>query len=173
VAIKDKITAGRLLISAVVFCLVFLPQGAGAVNKTKEAAKAAVVESPLQKLLAQPFTYKQENRPDPFMPFIAASAIKVAGEPEKTKPLTGMQLFEPGQLNLVGILFNGPKALAMVQDSTGKGYIIKKNTKIGRHGVVTAIMPNEVVIKEWFRRSNGKKFYRDNIMVLRKEGATK
>lgn len=172
-AIKNKITAGRLLISAALFCLVFLPQWAGAVNKTKKAAKEAVVESPLQKLLDQPFTYQQENRPDPFMPFIAASTMKAAADQKKAKPLTGMQLFEPGQLNLVGILFNGSKALAMVQDSTGKGYIIKRNTKIGRHGIVTAIMPNEVVIKEWFLKSSGKKIYRDNIMVLRKEGATK
>ncbi len=172
-AIKDKITANRLLISAAVFCLVFLPQSAGAVSQTKAAAEETVVESPLKKLLDQPFTYQQENRPDPFMPFIAASTLKVAADQDKAKPLSGMQLFEPGQLNLVGILFNGPRVLAMVQDSTGKGYIIKKDTKIGRHGIVTAIMPNEVVIKEWFRKSNGKKIYRDNIMVLRKEGATK
>ncbi len=172
-AIKDKITAGRLLISAAVFCLVFLPQSAWAVNKTKAAVKVTAVESPLKKLLDQPFTYQQENRPDPFMPFIAASTLKAADNQKEAKPLSGMQLFEPGQLNLVGILFNGPVVLAMVQDSTGKGYIIKKDTKIGRHGIVTAIMPNEVVIKEWFRKSNGKKIYRDNIMVLRKEGATK
>jgi len=76
-------------------------------------------------------------------------------------------------LNLVAILFSGKKALAMVQDSTGKGYIIKKGTKIGRRGQVAEIMPNAVVVKEWFRDSSGKKLYKDNEMVLRKEGGNK
>ena len=133
--------------------------------------KVSTAANELKKLLKEPFTFAV-NGSDPFMPFISDQMIKEQVDKE-VKSLTGMQLFEPGQLNLVAILFSGKKALAMVQDSTGKGYIIKKGTKIGRRGQVAEIIPNAVVVKEWFRDSSGKKLYKDNEMVLRKEGGNK
>ncbi len=133
--------------------------------------KVSTATDELKKLLQEPFTFGVSSS-DPFMPFISDQMIKDQADKE-VKSLTGMQLFEPGQLNLVAILFSGKKALAMVQDSTGKGYIIKKGTKIGRRGQVAEIMPNAVVVKEWFRGSSGKKLYKDNEMVLRKEGGNK
>lgn len=149
-----------------------LPQTASAARSPAPGAARNGHSAPLsalKKLLKEPFSYTSENRSDPFMPFISEQIMR-AQERKEAKSLTGMQLFEPGQLNLVAILFRGNRALAMVQDSTGKGYVIKKGTKIGRRGEVSKILPNAVVIKEWFLGSNGKKLYRDNEMVLRKEG---
>jgi len=144
------------------------------------AASAAAGEQkpgepdPLAILLAKPFTYKRDNRSDPFVPFVKMTRRVAPGaagqEEEAAEPLTGMQIFEPGQLALVSIVFGQNKALAMVQDSVGKGYIIKEGTLIGRHGVVEAIEPNLVIIKESFRTSSGEKKYKNIEMVLRKEG---
>ena len=158
-----------------VLCIVlsYLPQIAmAAVNSPAAGVAKNTPPAPvsaLEKLLKEPFTYATDNRSDPFVPFVSDQMVQ-AHEAEEAKSLTGMQLFELGQLNLVAILFSGDQALAMVQDSTGKGYVIKKGTKIGRRGEVLKIFPNTVVVKEWLLDSSGKKFYRDNEMVLRKEG---
>ncbi|KAB2889511.1 MAG: pilus assembly protein PilP [Desulfobulbaceae bacterium] len=122
-----------------------------------------------------PFEYIQTNRPDPFLPFISEKATaRETGDPneiiEKNEPLTGMQLFEPGQLSLVGLLETGGEKFAMVQDSTGKGYVIVTGTKIGRRGVVKTISPNKVLIEETAETRGGKKILTYIDMVLKKEG---
>ncbi len=122
-----------------------------------------------------PFEYVQTNRPDPFLPFISEKATaRETGDPneiiDKNEPLTGMQLFEPGQLSLVGLLEAGGEKFAMVQDSTGKGYVIVTGTKIGRRGVVKTISPNKVLIEETAETRGGKKILTYIDMVLKKEG---
>ncbi|SDP39976.1 pilus assembly protein PilP [Desulforhopalus singaporensis] len=121
------------------------------------------------------FKYALENRKDPFVPFItekAASASKVNMNEivDVEKPLTGMQLFEPGQLTLVALLSRGREDLAMVQDFTGKGYILKEGMKIGRRGVVKDIASNNVIIEETAVTRAGKKIITEVVMILKKEG---
>ena len=51
--------------------------------------------------------YVFEDRPDPFLPFIQPTvATTNIAEVEEEVILTGMQLFEPGQLKLVAIMFS-------------------------------------------------------------------
>jgi len=172
---KDKVMRMAKMLGAMLVLCVSLGLQSPAARAAKAPVAGAAGNGPaaplsaLAKLLKEPFSYETKNRSDPFTPFIYVQMIQ-AHEAEETKSLTGMQLFEPGQLNLVAILFSGDQAMAMVQDSTGKGYVIKKGTKIGRRGEVSNVLPNAVVIKEWFLSSSGKKLYRDNEMVLRKEG---
>ena len=116
------------------------------------------------------FVYKWEGRPDPFMPFLTEKTVKAEMEAEE-KELTGLQRYEAGQLTLVAIVFANDIPSAMVQDSIGKGYMIKKGTKIGKSGVVESITANEVLIKdERISPFNNKKTYKTIQMVLRKEG---
>ncbi len=116
------------------------------------------------------FTYQLQGRPDPFLPFISDKAQENPDEIVEThEKLTGMQLFEPGQLTLVALVHTSDEKFAMVQDVSGKGYIIKEGTKIGRRGVVTAIVPNKVVIEESSMTRSGRKLENTIVMVLRKE----
>lgn len=131
---------------------------------------ATPVKKTLEEILQTPFAYRRENRSDPFMPFITEQTGPKQFAPEEDAPLTGMQLFEPSQLTLVTILFSGEKAIAMVEDSTGMGHIIKVNDKIGRRGEIKAIVPNAVIIEEWSLTTSGTKRFTTNEMVLRKEG---
>jgi Tfp pilus assembly protein PilP len=123
---------------------------------------------------ALPFSYVVENRRDPFLPFItekaATSNVNMDEIVEKDTVLSGMQLFEPGQLNLVALLAKGPEQIAMVEDSTGKGYVISKGTKIGKRGVVADIIPNKVLIEETAETRAGNKIITKVVMVLKKEG---
>lgn len=119
------------------------------------------------------FEYLLENRPDPFMPFItekAASAkVNMDEIVDSKEPLTGMQLFEPGQLTLVALMMADQVEYAMVEDFTGKGYVINEGIKIGRRGVVKDIRPNEVLIEETAVTRSGKKITTEIVMVLKKE----
>ncbi len=136
------------------------------------AANQSVATKPSQ---TKPFNYIMENRPDPFLPFITDKTTdQETGDPteiiDKKEPLTGMQLFEPAQLSLVALMETGKDKFAMVQDSTGKGYVLTEGTKIGRRGIVKAISPNKVLVEEMAETRGGKKILSYIDMVLKKEG---
>ncbi len=118
------------------------------------------------------FVYIREGRPDPFMPYKEAEEVVVEKKAEvvEEEELTGMRKFEPGQLTLVAIVFGTAEPVAMVQDSTNKGYAIRRGTKIGRHGVVVDIVPNQVIIQKTTVTMAGDKRYSKVKMVLKKEG---
>jgi hypothetical protein len=118
------------------------------------------------------FVYRLEGRLDPFMPFISDktdSTFDPNEIVESGEQLSGMQVFEPGQLTLVALVDSQDQKFGMVQDVTGKGYIIKEGTKIGRRGVVRSITPNKVLIEEIAMTRAGKKLSNDIVMILRKE----
>lgn len=166
-----------LLCFPLFFGLAFLLITSGPFAAT-EPQQPAAPQTPAEnepKTEAVPFEYIMTNRPDPFLPFITEKATpRETGDPneiiEKNEPLTGMQLFEPGQLSLVGLLETGGEKFAMVQDSTGKGYVIVTGTKIGKRGVVKTISPNKVLIEETAETRGGKKILTYIDMVLKKEG---
>lgn len=120
------------------------------------------------------FMYELENRLDPFVPFLTEKStsndVDMDEIVETTGNLTGMQLFEPGQLTLVALLSRATGPIAMVQDFTGKGYTISIGTKIGRRGVVKNIIPNKVLIEETAFTRAGKKIVTQTVMALKKEG---
>ncbi|WP_028585672.1 pilus assembly protein PilP [Desulfogranum mediterraneum] len=121
------------------------------------------------------FEYTIEGRPDPFVPFISPKATTAKPlDPneivEEDVVLSGMQLFEPGQLTLVAIMMTEGTPLAMVEDVTGKGYILRQGILIGRRGVVSEILPTAVQITETAQTRAGKKVYSTITMKLNKEG---
>lgn len=136
-----------------------------AASATENAATAAAVA---------PFEYQLENRADPFVPFItekaATSSVDMNEIVEENIPLTGMQLFEPGQLTLVATLRKDAGSVAMVEDFTGKGYVLLKGTKIGKRGLVKEIDPNAVIIEETAVTRAGKEIITKVVMTLKKEG---
>lgn len=121
------------------------------------------------------FEYEIEKRPDPFVPFYSGEMnTQPEVDPneivEVKKQLTGMQLFEPGQLTLVALMKVQNKYVAMVEDFKGQGYIIEEGTKIGRRGVVKDIIPNKVLIEEVAVTRAGRELRNEIVMALRKEG---
>jgi type IV pilus assembly protein PilP len=127
-----------------------------------------------EELPKTPFEYRLENRPDPFVPFItekaASSNVNMDEIVDSGDPLTGMQLFEPGQLTVVALVKTEEEYLAMVQDFTGKGYTLSQGMKIGRHGVVKSFTPQSVIVEETTVTRAGKKSVTEVVMLLKKEG---
>ncbi|MDA8163770.1 MAG: hypothetical protein M0017_01870 [Desulfobacteraceae bacterium] len=138
-----------------------------AADGKNQEAKDQEIKKDLLSWMSDPFVYQREGRHDPFEPFLPQKLLPIDVPAEE---LTGMRRFEPGQLTLVSIVFTEKEALAMVQDSSGKGYILKKGDKIGRSGVVSDIVPNEVIIQQQMLTATGEKRTQAVEMVLRKEG---
>ncbi len=120
---------------------------------------------------ASDFVYQREGRPDPFMPFIKDKVVQeVDVEVEEYGVLTGMQKFEPGQLTVVAIVQKQQGPIAMVQDSTGKGYLISAGEKLGRNGVVEEITDNMILVKQQYKMTSGAFRHRVVKMLLKREG---
>jgi Tfp pilus assembly protein PilP len=80
---------------------------------------------------------------DPFRPFMLDL------RPEARIPATPLQRYELGQLTVVATVWGVSPPRAMVEDSSGMGYIITLGTPIGSNGgVVTAIEPRRVLVEE-------------------------
>jgi hypothetical protein len=163
--------AKSLLVVSITCCTLFL-----CFNQVVSAENDGVVSPPVssdQTIGNVQFEYKLENRPDPFVPFISeratASAVDMDEIVDAGEPLSGMQLFEPGQLTLVALIKKDGENLAMVQDFTGKGYVLTEGTKIGRRGVVKFFTPLSVVIEETAVTRAGKKTVTEVVMLLKKE----
>lgn len=168
---------GLLIILCVIFFSSFVlavekdagePEKAGADGENNIELNFEVVQSE--------YEYQIESRPDPFNPFFSGETTteQPALDPneiiEDKAKLTGMQLFEPGQLTLVALLKTKNKYIAMVEDFTGRGYVIKEGMKIGRRGVVKSILPNKVLIEEVAVTRAGRELKNETVMALRKEG---
>ena len=172
----SRLTAGKMIVfcGAILFPLILCtaPTLHAATDTASDTTKQI---STLSKEM-DVYEYVLEGRPDPFVPFITEKAnvsgpvVNMDEIVEKEVVLTGMQLFEPGQLTLVALLQSASEDIAMVQDFTGKGYMLTEGTKIGRRGVVKDIAPNTVIIEETAETRAGKKIITEVVMTLKKEG---
>ena len=97
--------------------------------------------------------YDIQGTPDPFKPIIQPvikkAKVRTTAKQAKSVPLTPLELFSINQLKLVGITMGQGKNMAMIEDPTGKFYVITTGTLIGlKRGKVTDIHPDRIVIEE-------------------------
>ena len=164
---KHTCTGLMVFIILSTFCYVL---SATALETPSENEEIMPDNSATKEEIVDIWEYVFEKRPDPFLPFIQPQvATKNIQEEDEEVVLTGMQIFEPGQLTLVAIMFSPDKNVAMVEDVSGKGYLINEGLPIGRYGVVSQISMNQVNITET-RSVAGKEVVTPVIMRLKKEG---
>jgi len=103
------------------------------------------------------FSYKPEKKIDPFKPVFGTDEPKIpldeSGqktlERKKRIPRSPIEMVDLSQLKLTAVILAPSGNLAMVEDTTGKGYIVKKGTYIGnREGQVTEILPDRLLVTE-------------------------
>ena len=136
-------------------------------NSSAPADPAQALETTLASGQTPPFVYNRE-RPDPFFPFLTQEIMKA--EAKAKAELTGTQKFEPAQLTLVAIVSSKRGFLAMVQDSSGIGYVLHKGTQIGETGKVIQITQDKVIIEQALKNVPGERTSRKTEMILNKEG---
>jgi Tfp pilus assembly protein PilP len=130
-------------------------------KKTAETGEqdsgAETSETDLKKLIADVAGgYSPAGKVDPFLPLFeekpaAPEETEGAEKPKKKRriPLTPLERVDLSQLKLVGIIQAPSGNKALVEEASGKGYIIKKGTFIGIHaGRVLEIQKDRVVVEE-------------------------
>ncbi|MGB9498746.1 MAG: pilus assembly protein PilP [Dissulfuribacterales bacterium] len=116
--------------------------------------------------------YNPKGRLDPFAPFVHKPEAQVAAAKEKIPRrirLTPIEKVALSQLKLTGILRTPDKHCALVQEVSGKGYIVKQGTYIGnKGGQVKKILKDRVVVEEKYLDVYGKIAVRKSELKFRK-----
>jgi len=146
-------------------------------DRSKERKKKRVAKTPPPKKAVTPrrrpaFSYNPEGKVDPFKPFIQ---IASAGKSLKGVPKTPLQEYDLSQLKLTAIIWmGGDESRALVEDSAGKGFTLRKGTYIGsRGGRVKAIHMDRVIIEEPLRTYGEQTKTREIVMKMPAEGGKK
>lgn len=118
--------------------------------------------------------YTGEGRIDPFEPLIKAEKelpVKENLEPDKPKRiLTPLEKLDFSQISLVAIINSETDSVAMVQESSGKGYVVKIGTYMGQNGgQVDRIETDRIVIKEVVKNYKGVETTRFQELKLHKD----
>jgi type IV pilus assembly protein PilP len=104
---------------------------------------------------AASYVYNPIGKRDPFRsPDLDLARAAAVNNATCNEPLCK---FDIDQLTLVGVVSGDSNPVAMVQDSQGRGYILHRNTRIGRQGgKVTQILRDSVTVTEFFTGPDGK-----------------
>jgi len=114
--------------------------------------------------------YDPTGKPDPFKSFILAAAVQEETAPKVVRrqltPLQKMPLSEI-EAGLKAIIWGQLGSKALVEDATGKGYVVQEGTYVGQHdGIVKKIYQDRIVVEE-YRRDPGKGRLEPNEVVLK------
>lgn len=122
--------------------------------------------------------YDPKQRLNPFIPLFKADNENVvtdqmdalsAKKRKKRIPQTPLEKISLNQLNLVAIIRASSGNKALVEESSGKGYIVKKGTYIGLNsGIVTQIDSDGVIIEEEIENLMGELVLQNTEIKLQK-----
>lgn len=119
-----------------------------------EQNKALLPAGDILQLHEEKLFYISKGKIDPFEPLIkektpVAEPQQKAEDDIPERILTPLEKLDFSQIKLVAILNRESGSVAMVQESTGKGYIVSIGTYIGRNsGQIVSIEKDKLVIKE-------------------------
>jgi type IV pilus assembly protein PilP len=127
------------------------PPGAEAPEVPPEA-KPAPPEEPERKLA---YVYDPKGKINPFQSVFVTqprgrrgTKVQIAAR-ERKLPLTPLQKIDLSQLKIVGIMVIPTGNKALVEDPSGKGYVITKGTYVGANfGRVKRILKDRIIVEE-------------------------
>jgi len=100
-------------------------------------------------------TYDPRGKADPFKPFLLTQKAIAEGPGEvKRKPLTPLQKMALSEIQagLRAIIWGKMGNKALVEDATGKGYVLTVGTYVGQNdGIVKKILEDRIVVEEYIR----------------------
>ncbi|MCP3954566.1 MAG: pilus assembly protein PilP [Desulfobacterales bacterium] len=150
------------------------PEGDEAsIQKTMEDIKKEAAAGTVTRYRAR--LYNPEGKTDPFEdPFKKQTTqAAVEKEPDSDEPdrirQTPLERIDLGQLTLVGVIKFASGYKAIVEEASGKGYMIKVGTYIGiNYGQVTKIQSDRITIQEKVKDVLGKYIDQTSQLKLQK-----
>jgi type IV pilus assembly protein PilP len=100
--------------------------------------------------------YDPSGKPDPFKAFILASAATEEAQTVVRRQLTPLQKMPLSEIQagLKAIIWGQLGNKALVEDATGKGYVVQEGTYVGQHdGIVKKIYQDRIIVEEYRRDS--------------------
>lgn len=122
------------------------PVDSGAGKKSPAALAKAAETTPTSETA---YAYSPKGKIDPFMPWYEDERPTSKSSVNKRLPLSPLEKVDLSQLKLVGIVLSASVNRALVEEATGKGFVITKGTYIGlNRGKVVRILHDRVIIEE-------------------------
>jgi hypothetical protein len=104
---------------------------------------------------------------DPFEP-VTGDKPRLAVK-KKTKPSSPLKALDPSQLKLVGVMLSDKGNKALVEDASGKGYVVREGTTVGINTArVSQIIKDRVIIEEEIEDAHGKIVIQKRVIKLNK-----
>lgn len=95
------------------------------------------------------FIYDPTGKRDPFKSFFGDETPRVEDGGGPVTPVDSLEAYDLNQLKLIAVLLNGTDPKGMVRSPTGKSFLVRERTKIGRNnGYIAAIREGEIVVVE-------------------------
>lgn len=167
-----SVHAGRLAAVMIGVSLVVAaceePQKAAPAARPRTAAASADAGTSAEVVPLEVYTYNPLGKRDPFRSPAREMANQVSTGP-CNEPLCQWDL---DQLQLVAVVTGDANPFAMVEDPQGRGYIVRRNTKMGKKGgKVTQILRDSVTVTEFWTTPDGTQKPNPLSLSLKAEGA--
>jgi type IV pilus assembly protein PilP len=135
--------------------------------------KAMASTSPAEKARSSstmPPIYNPKGKMDPFEPLFKKPTMALKKSKIKRRtPRTPLERIDISQLKLVAIVLASSGNRALVEESSGKGYVVKKGTYMGTNsGKVVKIEKSKVIVAEEYQDYRGKVIVRNKEIKLPK-----
>jgi type IV pilus assembly protein PilP len=138
------------------------PKAGARVAAKPGAAQQAAPEEKAFGTSAGGFTYNAQGKRDPFRSFVLEYAK------DRRADRGPLEQFDLTQISLVAVVWDTTKPRALVQDPSGRAYIVSEGTAIGKNdGRVMSISDNTVVVKETYVDYLGERTEKDIEMHVR------
>lgn len=112
------------------------------------------------------FSYDPTGKRDPFRSFVL-DRLGVLEDGVKGP----LEQFDLNQLSVVGIVWDSERRRALMEDPSGRGYVVQTGTAIGKNdGTVVRIEDNLVMVRETYVDYVGEKTMKDIPMRVRPTG---
>jgi len=119
-----------------------------------KAAAAAARDAGMPEAPPYVYSYNPLAKRDPFRSLIEEVRAPSVENTVCTEPLCQWDL---DQLTLVAVVTGEANPLAMVEDPGGKGYLIRRSSRVGKQGgKVTQILRDTVTVTEFWTGPDGK-----------------
>jgi len=149
-----------------------LPQPAPSVRTPSSAVVVSDNQVAALLNIQAPIPYSAKNKIDPFEPLLreeAAQAAVAKLTAKKRAPQGPLEMIDLGQLKLVAVIAAPTGNRALVEEATGKGYILRTGTFVGLNsGKVVDISLEKILVEEEFEDVYGKTILQKKEITLPK-----
>jgi type IV pilus assembly protein PilP len=117
--------------------------------------------------------YDPKSRVNPFKALIRDTPKKKVKKEKKkrkiSRPKTPLEKSDLGQLKLVAVISTGETDSAILEENTGKGYVVEVGTYVGLNsGQIIKTESDRIVIKETVEDITGKSIVKESILKIQK-----